>query len=382
MANQDQVVEPVEEKTAEVVEAPIFNFNPQKTDVAETVIAEDVQTSVESAKTESTEEVKTEVVTQTTQSTEQVAETQTQEQPIDVNQAWEIIKKEKGLEVDNIDELLKPREEKAFSPQMEKFDEFIKKTGNDNYNDFLETQKDWSTVPAEEKVKNWLRLSNPALSNEEVQFLYEDEYAITDLDPEYDSREITKRNIKLKTDSEKAEEFFNKRKEEFSVVGGSDKHIPDEYKKAKEFQEGFSKHQDEYQKELERVGNSNKAKAESIFNNEFKGFEFSVKNEEDAVDKILYKPEDLEQAKAFHSNLSNLNDLLFKDGEIKNPQDFFIISEIARIGASKFVEQIANTSTALLIERQDKKSKNIVNNTTSSPTVIAQGTTFNWGNQS
>jgi len=375
MINQDQVVEPaVIETPVEVVpENPIFNFNPEKKDVVEPVVIETTQAPVEPV-TPAAEVVPETVIEEPATAVEQ--------QPIDVNQAWEIIKKEKGLEVDNIDELLKPREEKAFSPQMEKFDEFIKKTGNDNYNDFLETQKDWSTVPAEEKVKNWLRLSNPALSNEEVQFLYEDEYAITDLDPEYDSREITKRNIKLKTDSEKAEEFFNKRKEEFSVVGGSDKHIPDEYKKAKEFQEGFSKHQDEYQKELERVGNSNKAKAESIFNNEFKGFEFSVKNEEDAVDKILYKPEDLEQAKAFHSNLSNLNDLLFKDGEIKNPQDFFIISEIARIGASKFVEQIANTSTALLIERQDKKSKNIVDNTTSSPTVIAQGTTIKWGNQS
>jgi len=373
MANQDQVVEPVEEKTAEVVEAPIFNFNPQKTDVVEPVVIETTQAPVEPV-TPAAEVVPETVIEEPATAVEQ--------QPIDINQAWEIIKKEKGLEVDNIDELLKPREEKAFSPQMEKFDEFIKKTGNDNYNDFLETQKDWSTVPKEEKVKNWLRLSNPALSNDQVEFLYSEEYATSDLDPEDDSREISKREIKLITDSQKAEEFFNKRKEEFSVVGGSDKHIPDEYKKAKEFQEGFSKHQDEYQKELERVGNSNKAKAESIFNNEFKGFEFSVKNEEDAVDKILYKPEDLEQAKAFHSNLSNLNDLLFKDGEIKNPQDFFIISEIARIGASKFVEQIANTSTALLIERQDKKSKNIVDNTTSSPTVIAQGTTFNWGNQS
>jgi hypothetical protein len=53
---------------------------------------------------------------------------------------------------------LTPREQKKYAPEMEKF-EFIEKTGNTNYNDFKETQKDWSAE--ESRLRNYLLLSNP-----------------------------------------------------------------------------------------------------------------------------------------------------------------------------------------------------------------------------
>jgi hypothetical protein len=38
---------------------------------------------------------------------------------------------------------LTPREQKKYAPEMEKFSEFIERLEM-NYNDFKETQKDWS----------------------------------------------------------------------------------------------------------------------------------------------------------------------------------------------------------------------------------------------
>jgi hypothetical protein len=51
---------------------------------------------------------------------------------------------------------------------MEKFNEFIEKTGNTNYEDFKETQKDWSGESNESRLRSF-KLSNPDLSAKEVE---------------------------------------------------------------------------------------------------------------------------------------------------------------------------------------------------------------------
>jgi hypothetical protein len=58
------------------------------------------------------------------------------------------------MTVDELKDSLTPREQK-YAPEMEKFSEFIEKTGNTNYNDFKETQKDWSESE-ESRLRNYL----------------------------------------------------------------------------------------------------------------------------------------------------------------------------------------------------------------------------------
>jgi hypothetical protein len=41
-----------------------------------------------------------------------------------------------------------------------------------NYEDFKETQKDWSAESNESRLRNYLKLSNPELSAKEVEHLY------------------------------------------------------------------------------------------------------------------------------------------------------------------------------------------------------------------
>ena len=76
---------------------------------------------------------------------EEFEDNEDETQDLDENLAFEFIKKSRGLDAESIDDLLKPKESKKLSPEVEKFLEFTEKTGNTNYNDFLATQKDWST---------------------------------------------------------------------------------------------------------------------------------------------------------------------------------------------------------------------------------------------
>lgn len=283
----------------------------------------------------------------------------------------------KGMSVDEFKDSLTPKEQKKYAPEMEAFDKYIRETGNKNYNDFLETQKDWTTETPETTLREFIRLSNPDLSKKEQDFIYNEKYNIQDLDEEDDENLILKKGIDAKTDLRKANEFFSKRKEEFSVVRGTDEHIPTEYRDAKKYIENLTKEEQEYNKLLEEVRQDNILKASQIFNNSSEGFGYDIVNEDKSVDRLVYKPENMEEAKAWHSDLKNLNNLFFDEsGKIKNVKDFYAVSEIARIGVQKYTEQIARTAQANLVERQDKISKNIQVDNVSNPVNTTSGIKF------
>jgi hypothetical protein len=265
-----------------------------------------------------------------------------------------------GMSIDEFKNSLNPKEQKKYAPEIEGFQDFYEKTGNKNFNDFLETQKDWSSETPENTLREYIRLSNPDLTKKEQDFLYNEKYSTQDLDEEDDENLITKKGIELKTDLRKAYDFFSKRKEEFNVVGGSDLHIPIEYREAKKQVDNQSQQEENYKKLIDEVKQDTIAKANQTFNSNHEGFVYEIENEDKSIDKIMYKPKDVETARIWHSDLKNLNDLFFDEtGKIANVKEFHALAEIARIGVKEYTQQIAKTANANLIERQDKISKNI-----------------------
>jgi hypothetical protein len=73
--------------------------------------------------------------------------------------AMEYLAESKGECLEEFRESLTPREQKKYAPEMEKF-EFIRKNWKYNYEDFKETQKDWSAESNESRLRNYLKLSN------------------------------------------------------------------------------------------------------------------------------------------------------------------------------------------------------------------------------
>lgn len=279
---------------------------------------------------------------------------------LDDELAIEHLAKVKGMTVDEFKDSLTPKEQKKYAPEIEGFQKFYEETGNKNFNDFLETQKDWNTENPEITLRESLRLKNPHLEKDELDFLYEEKYSIEELDEDDDAKEIKRRSINKKNDLIDAVKFFDERKEKFKGVGGSDEYIPIEYREAKKHYDSLPQQEEEFNKQLKEVREDNKYKANLVFDENFEGFKYDVTNEDKTIDKISYKPENISEAKNWHSDLKNLNDLFFDEsGKITNAKEFFAVSEIARIGVQKYTEQIARTAQANLIERQDKISKNI-----------------------
>ena len=333
---------------------------------------QEVITPAETQKVET--EVQKEIVADAPADSKQVEEEYVE---LDENLALEFIAKSKGMTVDEFNESLTPKEQKKYAPEIVAFNEFYEKTGNKNYNDFLETQKDWDSETPENTLKEYIRLSNPDFNQKDIDSLYEDEYSTHELDEEDDEREIRSRERRVKTDLREAKEFFAKRKEEFSVASGTDEHIPTEYREAKKIIEESKKQEEANSAIYQKARSEFLSKTEAKFSDDFKGFEIELGSEATGFQKVLFRPENIKETKEFLSDIGNFEQTFYdEDGNLKDQEGlqeavYFAKNYKAEMNKA-YLRGIADK-----VEADDKLSKNIQpDNPTSAPTQSQTGYTF------
>lgn len=352
---------------------PTISFSPVSNTEEDEFIVPEVDTQVETT-VDKVEEETADVPTTELEYEEEEYEAL----ELDEDLAWEFLKKAKGIEADNIDSLLTPKEQKKYAPAMEKFDEFIKKTGNENYNDFLETQKDWNTETPETRLKSFLKLSNPEFSEKEVNRLYDKKYSVEDLDEEDDEDEILDKKINVKTDLKEADAFFEKRKQEFSAERGSDEHIPVEYREAKTQLDELTKQEEDFQAKRDLFRSDFVSKTDSLFNSDFEGFKIQLGDEKSGFEELSIKPDNLNEIKEYQKDSNNLLNE-FVDPETGNFKDLKGYHEAMYMAKNYKTEmnKAYQRGMAKQLEISDKVSKNIQpDNIRQAPNNQSSGITF------
>jgi len=354
-----------EERSEEVVETQ--ETQEQEIKPWQIVDENEPQKSFGGFQNESVEELEQEV--------EQVAET-TEENPIDSPIAEEAVEqeevitqptineeltlaflKEKGIEVNSIDEL-KPKEKEALDPETEAYLKFRKETGGRSYNDFLETQKEWDKEPQENVLKKVMKLEKPYLTDEDIDLLYEDKYAVQELDEYAESSEIRANRLKeitAKDDYQRALATLEGQKEQYKVVRGSDEFVPEEFRQAKALVDNWQKQQEESEIAMQQIRADFEAKTNEVFTDNFEGFKFKVGNEEFTV-----KPEDVNQAKSVLSDASNFDKMFFdeKTRQLKDPKGYYKALYAGMYG-DKLFEHAFHLGKVAQAEEDEKTSKNV-----------------------
>jgi hypothetical protein len=265
--------------------------------------------------------------------------------------------KENGFENATSLEDLKPKELKALRPEVEKYNEFVEKTGNADFNSFLETQKDWSAESDENKLIALLKIENPDLSNEEIDYKYNKLYAVDVLEQD-DKSIVMEKGINAKTDLRRANETLAKRQQEFMVPKGFE-NIPDEYKQAKEFVEQATAQQQENKRLIEEANADFTEKTNSVFTDDFEGFKFKVGNEKTGFEELTVKPENIQETRKTQANLDDFNKKFFdENGKLKDPKGFHQALYFG-MNAEKIAEHFYNLGKSKQAESDDKLSKNI-----------------------
>jgi hypothetical protein len=227
--------------------------------------------------------------------------------------------------------------------------DYKKETGR-SYNDYLELQKDFSSLPEEVVIKNYIKEMNPEYTDEEVEDEFLDTYGYDEDSDE--EREINKKIRSFKKSHSEALKYFDSLKEKYKapLAVSNESIIPEDYAETKQLienirgQEEISKKQSEYFLQ----------KTDELFSNEFKGFEFKIGDE-----VISQKVSNINSVKKDQSNIMNFfGKFLDENGLIKDPEGYHKALYVA-MNYDSVLQNVYETAKAKAIEEEIKNSKNI-----------------------
>lgn len=373
--NQEQEQQPafVVEKVDDGTPSGAFEVSVEKDDEVNTEQNQESseqqseEQAQENASEQNDESANDESQQQSQESQEQNQEQQ-QEAPqvtIDENTVKSFLKEQYGIEADSLEDL-KPKEQKQLSALAEKLQEFIEKTGNENIQDFLETQRDWSNESESTRLMAYLQIENPDLNQQQLNRLFNKRYSTEGLDPEYeaDADAILDKEIALKQDLRKADALLEQRKQEFMVKRGSDNLPEDVREKLTQFEQ-IAQEQKSYQDAIARQQQTFVAKTNELFTDNFEGFKVTVDGKEYKI-----KPQDVVATKTKQTDVGNIINKYFdkETGLITDPVGYhkaLFFADNPELAAKHFIE-IGRAEEA---ERAERESKNITMDTKNIPPV-------------
>ena len=236
---------------------------------------------------------------------------------------------------------------KPLPENVEKLVSFMEETGG-TVEDYVRLNADYSSVDNNTLLKEYYRKSKPHLNDDEINFLLEDNFSYDeDLDEE---RDIRKKKLAFKEEVEEAKKFLEDLKgkyyDEIKLRPG----VTQEQQKAMEF---FNRYNEESRLNSQKHERFKKATSE-IFNNEFKGFDFTVGDK-----KFRYgvnNPTSLAEKQSEFSNI--IGKFLNDKGEISDHKGYHkamyaasnvdkIVSHFYEQGKADAVKEVVNGSKNL-----------------------------------
>ncbi len=321
--------------------------------------------AVDSAEEKSVQEVEQELLDNHEQEQqEEVAEVAAEQEPVKElgeEDVLSFIRERYNKEINSVDDLFAQREQNDELPEdVSAFLKYKKETGR-GFDDFMKIQKDYDEMNPEQLLREYYSATEEDLDSDDINYLIEDKFGYDqDLD---DEAEIKQKNIAKKRELAKAKKHFNSQKEQYKVpVESKANPVPQEdvedYNAYKEYVSQSKTIEEENRKRSEYF----QLKTDEVFNNDFKGFEFSVNDK-----KILFNPGDTKEVKASQSNVNNfISKFLDDKGLVKDPAGYHKALSAA-MNPEKLAAFFYEKGKADAVGDVARKSKNINMDVRSAP---------------
>ncbi len=156
---------------------------------------------------------------------------------------------------------------------IQKLVDFMNETGG-NIEDYVELNKDYSSLDNLSALHEYYKRTKPHLSAEEIDFMMEDKF---NFDEEVDDeREVKRKKLALKEQVAEAKAYLDGQKSKYydEIKAGSK--LTAEQQKAMDFFNRYNKESEEADKINKKAKSVFLQKTNQVFNDKFKGFEYSV----------------------------------------------------------------------------------------------------------
>lgn len=188
---------------------------------------------------------------------------------------------------------------------IEKLVSFMQETGG-TIEDYVRLNADYSNINNVALLKEYYKSTKPHLDAEEVEFLLEDKFFFDeDID---DEREIKLKKLAFKDEISKARNFLEEAKQKYYAEIKARPGINAEQQKAVDF---FNRYNNE-QNKVAQQQDAFKKQTSSLFNNEFKGFEYNLGEK-----RFRYNVQNPNQVAETQSNIQTfIGKFLDKEGNV------------------------------------------------------------------
>ena len=215
----------------------------------------------------------------------------------------EEVTEEEQKEVEEVkEEVIKAIDEaettgKPLPEGVEKLMQFMEETGGD-LEDYVKLNRDTSKLDDQDVLYEYYKQTKPHLNNEEINFLMNDQF---EYDEEADEeKSIKRKKLALKEQVANAKVHLDGQKSKYYEEIKAGSKLTPEQQKAIDFFNRYNNESEPAEKEVEQQQTTFLQKTNEVFDNKFKGFEYSVGDK-----KFRFNVKDTNQTKEAQSNINN-----------------------------------------------------------------------------
>jgi|TARA_R110000744_G_scaffold73491_8_gene147093 hypothetical protein len=234
---------------------------------------------------------------------------------------------------------------------IQKLVDFMEDTGGD-LNDYVNLNRDTSKLDDSEILDEYYRSTKSHLSAEERSFLLEDKYGFDeDMD---DDRTIRSKKIALKEQVAEAKAYIDGQKSKYYEEIKAGSKLTNEQSEAVNFFDRYNKESEETKKLTDNNKQVFQQKTNDLFNEAFKGFDYSVGEK-----KYRFNVKNVDNVKTNQSDLNNFVDkFVGENGEMKDAKGYHK-SLFTAMNADAVAQHFYEQGKADAIKDTVAKGKNI-----------------------
>lgn len=243
---------------------------------------------------------------------------------------------------------------------------YKKETGR-GIEDFVKLQRNYDDMDGDQVLRAYYNSTEEGLDSDDITDIMDDKFSFDeDLD---DPKDIKKKQLAKKRELVKAKKFLNEQRDKYkapleSSGGGLSSEDKEKFDSYKSYIEESTNAQEAQQRRYDYFLD----KTAEVFNDEFKGFEFSIGEKQ-----FTFKPGDSGELKSKQSDVNNFTKKFMdeKTGMISDAKGYHKAMSVA-MNLDKFAEFFYNQGVTSAVDEVSKKSKNINMEMRKTPTSLSK----------
>ena len=263
------------------------------------------------------------------------------------------IKDRYNKDINSVDELFAEKEANEPLPEdVSAYLKYKKETGR-GIEDFYRLQKDYTDMDENSVLANYYASTEEGLDEIDIQDIIEDKF---DFDEEVDDpKDIKKIKLAKKRELAKAKKFLNEQKDKYKVPleSSGDGLSADQQENLNAYKSYIDESKSIKEQTTKRYGYFLN-KTNEVFNNDFKGFDFKV-----GENNLTFKPGTADELKNVQKDVTNfINKYMDDKGLIADAKGYHKALSVA-MNPDKFAQFFYDQGVSNAVDNVSRKSKNI-----------------------